>query len=237
MARYINRFAAANIILRTEVTKLVFIQGEAHPFVEKPALVAQFRQGLESSFERQYAIAAFSNKLIHNEDGTVSFGEYLVAPTTLGNEPAAQMRLGGAFPDLQSRTIALPNMTQMLNVDGYDITQKMSTFDTEWPGWSKEDKAEAERLLDAGAGQDYFKVGKTRVEPPWATYDEMRKGQGGYMKVIQFVKDGGYNPAAVLAYEEQLERPFDGIVNGLREYIDEILADQRDQEALTTQVQ
>lgn len=216
MAIYVSRYARDTQILKTGRTKLVYIQGEAHPFQEEPDLVAQFEPGLESNYERSFALAAFQGKLVYNEDGTVSFGEYLLSPE------GHQMRIGGAMPDTQGRTIGIPGMSEPLQTAAYDITQKMGRFDTSAQGWDAKTEKEVIRLLDLHAGQDYFKVGQSRVTPPWPTYDQMRKGQGGYMKIVQYVKDGGFDPVAVLRYEEQLDEPFQGIIKGLTEHADEL---------------
>lgn len=240
MARYVSRYANDTRILRTDVVKLIRDNNnEWHPFTERAALVAYFRPGLESTYERNFAIAAFTGKLVYNEDGTVSFGEYMMSPANEGQFAHRQMRLGGALPETTAHTVSIPNMTQILQIEGYDITQKMGTFDTEHPfeqNWSDQDKRDAETLLDEHAGTDYFKVGRTQVRPPWPTYNEMRRSQGGVQAVVSRVKEMGFDPTMVLAYEEQQDDPVTGIVTGLKDYYAELFEKQQQDDALQVEV-
>lgn len=237
MARYVSRYAQPVIILRNDESKLVYLEGSdrAHREVTKRALIAEFQPGLESTFEKNFARAAFAGKLKYFEDGTVSFGDYMLTPMLHDGE-MHEMRLGGALPDTAPFTRAIPDTNIILEIDGYDITQKMSTFDTTQQGWTPEEQKEAERLLDMNAGVDYFKVGKTKVAPPWPSYDEMRQGQGSHQRVYQQVKDLGYNPAMIVAYEEQMDDPKQGIINMMGKLHEEIVAEQAEREALTTRV-
>lgn len=231
MARYVSRIAKDCRILRADRVELVLNSaGERYPVQVQAPLIAQFQTGLESTYERNFAIAAFTGRLVHNTDGTVSFGDYLLSP--FGDE----MRIGGATPNPHDSDVAIPGMTHVLQLSGYDITQKMSTFDTAWPKWSPEDERLAEELLDRDAGLDYFKVSKTRVAPPWPTYDEMRDVQGAHMSIPKRVRELGFSPDAVIAYEEQFEVPKQGIIDALRALNEESAAKAAEDASLTVTV-
>ena len=232
MARYVSRIAKDCRILRADRQELILnSNGERYPVQVQAPLIAQFVPGLESTYERNFAIAAFTGRLVHHpEDDTVSFGDYFLSP--FGDE----MRIGGATPNPHDSTVAIPGMSQMLMINGYDITQKMSTFDTKWPGWSAEDEKLAEQLLDKDAGLDYFKVSKTRVAPPWPTYDEMREVQGAHMSIPKRVREMGFNADAVIAYEEQFESPKQGIIDALKALGVEAAEKAREDASLTVTV-
>ena len=240
VARYVSRYANDTRILRTDEQKLVYTkEGDVYPVQSRPALVAYFQPGLESTYERNFAIAAFTGKLQYNEDGTVSFGEYMMSPANFGQYAHRSMRLGGALPETTAHTVSIPNMTQILQIEGYDITQKMGTFDTENPfeqNWSREDKREAERLLDLNAGTDYFKVGRTKVQPPWPTFDDMLSQPGSHLAIPKQVRDMGFDPSMVLAYVETLDKPYEGLVKELTKLYEELVAEAQENDALQVEV-
>lgn len=92
---------------------------------------------------------------------------------------------------------------------GHDETawKRLSFYDTDleavrlgWPDEIKE-RVEARLLAGVGYGTDYIMVEKPRLEPPWPTYDQLRKPS----EIVQVVKTTGIDPALVIAYEMENE--------------------------------
>lgn len=61
--------------------------------------------------------------------------------------------------------------------EGESPLRRISAYDTdlaaERNGWDAATKASVERLLDAQQGQDYFRVDRPRLSPPWPLYDNL----------------------------------------------------------------
>lgn len=79
---------------------------------------------------------------------------------------------------------------------------RLSVFDTDEQakalGWTVEDKAEFEAVLDAGQGEFYFKVENEPAAKPWENYDETPAGQ-----VVKTAALIGCDLRVVLAYERE----------------------------------
>lgn len=92
--------------------------------------------------------------------------------------------------------------------DGEEPVKRISAYDTdlaaERGAWSKETKAQVEKLLDAQQGQDYMRVDLPRHSVPWPTYDEIDSAE----QIALITAASGHNVDEVLAYErENMNRP------------------------------
>lgn len=87
---------------------------------------------------------------------------------------------------------------------GYDENPatRLSVLDTDElahaQGWTAEEKAEIEELLDNGQGEFYFRVVRERAEKPWGNYDETPAAQ-----IAATATMIGADIGAVLAYERE----------------------------------
>lgn len=94
--------------------------------------------------------------------------------------------------------------------DGEDPVNRISSYDTDEEaklnGWTPEEKAAVEHLLDTQATSDYFRVEKPALLAPWPNYDELVP-QGRRTKelvaeqIAETVKTLGIDREAVIAYE------------------------------------
>lgn len=76
-------------------------------------------------------------------------------------------------------------------------------------GWSPEDKALVEEILDKGAGTLYVRADPPRIPAPWPNYDKIVGEDADVaFAVTRKVQEDGYSPSDVAAYESQgLARP------------------------------
>jgi hypothetical protein len=94
--------------------------------------------------------------------------------------------------------------------DGWNPDLMFSVFDTESIGNEENRKHAEERLLnDASMGNHYIQVSGRKLDPPWPTYENMqgKKGKPTAALICDMIRDGGYDPDYVIAYELQRERP------------------------------
>lgn len=101
--------------------------------------------------------------------------------------------------------------------DGEDPIGRLSLYDTDAEadrhGWTPEEKAEIEAVLDAGVSSDYFRVEKPRLTAPWPSYDDLlpqgrRTAELVAEQIAETVKTLGLDAEGVIAYElENRNRP------------------------------
>jgi hypothetical protein len=76
---------------------------------------------------------------------------------------------------------------------------------------NEEDRLYTEKRLveDASNGNHYIQVTGKKLDPPWPTYEQMqgKKGQPTSALICNMIREGGYDPDYVIAYELQRERP------------------------------
>jgi hypothetical protein len=93
-------------------------------------------------------------------------------------------------------------------------------------GWSPDRKRAVEDALlnNPDHGSLYKVYVPEKLPPPWPTYDEMRgRGRGGATTadmIVEFAVRGGYDLAAVIAYEQQ-NRNREDVVAALRAKLEE----------------
>lgn len=195
--RYVSRSANYKLIARNEQEYEIYEQvgGNLIPKVlSKPILVCEFKHGVVPPDEAYAAMMHWN--------GT---------PSTR-TEPDRMDSMGRSVPDVFG---AVPNQHSVPIRDGLGritgVTEasrpeySFSLFDSEWIS-DKEDRAIAEEALaeNADNGVWYVKVEKAQIPAPWPGYDKMRGKSGKPVEdqIIDMIKNGGFDPNIVLAYEK-----------------------------------
>lgn len=81
--------------------------------------------------------------------------------------------------------------------------RRLSVYDTDEQakahGWDAEKKAQVEATLDAGTGENYFRVEQPAAPLPWPSYDDVRSADD----VVTIAATIGVDLSVVLAYERE----------------------------------
>jgi hypothetical protein len=184
-------------------------------------LVAIFRD-IGQSPRPSYDIAFASRTFLRPEDwrGASPWDE------TTGH------RMLGATP-LQ-RPQALGTAQNVTGItDAYDPRSMFGVFDLAWIPEGAEREL-AGRVLDThtALGTEFIRVEYDAIPLPWPSYPKMRAGQGAHNKVLAFVRDGDYDAAYVIEWEQAQDDTKQGIVNAMQGLLDERRASAEDAAAM-----
>jgi hypothetical protein len=182
--RFVSRHANYTFIARPDQVQMVLTtNGTMAPQTVVAAIQCDFQHGLvrpeEAEMAKQHWLG-FGRR----EDGTaIAYG---ATPTTVVGVVNGQAH------------------------DGWNPDLMFSVFDTDTIP-NEEDRAYTEKRLveDASNGNHYIQVTGKKLDPPWPTYEQMqgKKGQPTSALICNMIREGGYDPDYVIAYELQRERP------------------------------
>ena len=182
--RFVSKHGNYTFIARPDTVQMILGPGGAMmPHTDQSAIICDFTHGMVRPDEAIMAAEKWMG-MGQRQDGTpIAFG---------------------AIPSGQSGVV---------NGQAHDSWQPaltFSVFDTENIP-NKEDREYAEKRLleDASNGNHYIQVGHRPLDPPWPTYETMqgKKGKPTAALICDMIRDGGYDPDYVIAYELQRERP------------------------------
>jgi hypothetical protein len=182
--RFVSRHANYTFIARPDKVQMVLTtNGTMTPQTVVAAIQCDFQHGLvrpeEAEMAKQHWLG-FGRR----EDGTaIAYG---ATPTTVVGVVNGQAH------------------------DGWNPDLMFSVFDTDTIP-NEEDRTYTEKRLveDASNGNHYIQVTGKKLDPPWPTYEQMqgKKGQPTSALICNMIREGGYDPDYVIAYELQRERP------------------------------
>lgn len=154
---------------------------------------------------------------------------------------AAEFRKGGAVPEYAREAVSrLPQFYRGLGMDEDPYT-RVSWFDSllaqQENGWTDEERKIVEDALVDGQGVYFVVADQPLLAPPWPAYDSLvavgrRTADMVAEKILEKVVEDGYDPAYVLAYEEQhANRPYvvaalQGLVAPVEDDGDEVEAEE-----------
>lgn len=80
-----------------------------------------------------------------------------------------------------------------------------------------ESKLNADTSLNRPQG--FILLDGVTAKKPWPNYPT--EGQGRHMKIAAKVKEDGYSPAEIIAFEETLDKPGEGVINAMKSLLEE----------------
>lgn len=132
---------------------------------------------------------------------------------------------------------------------GYDPVHMLGKFDTatdiRYEGQLDAEtptEADVRRLIESklmsdsslNGPQGFILLDDVVVERPWPNYPT--EGQGRHMKIIAAVKEMGLDPATIIAFESSLEKPGEGVINGMKALLEERTAEDAEADALSAEI-
>lgn len=132
---------------------------------------------------------------------------------------------------------------------GYDPVHMLGKFDTatdiDYEGQLDVEtptKADVRKLIEDALMRDsslngpqgFILLDDVAIEKPWPNYPV--EGQGRHMKIIAAVKEMGLDPAGIIAFESSLDKPGEGVINGMKALLDEQAAEDAEADALSASI-
>ena len=211
--RFVSKHANFTFIARPDKVQMVVGPGGTNiAQTIEPALVCDFRHGLvrpeECELAKQHWLGFGSR-----DDGTlVAYG---ATPTTV------------------------VGVVNGVAHEGWNPDLMFSVYDTEEIA-NEEDRAYVEDRLknDHGNGREFIQVSGKQLVPPWPNYEDMKgvKGNSTAQMICTMIREGGYDPDYVIAYELSRERPRYEITKAIEELKVEMAAVAAEDASLVREV-
>lgn len=211
--RFVSRHSNYTFVARPDQVQMVLNNGGAMiPQTVVPAIICDFQHGMvrpdEAEMAKQHWLG-FGRR----EDGSIT--AYGATPTTVVGVVNGQAH------------------------DGWNPDLMFSVFDTESIGNEEDRKYTEERLLnDASIGNHYIQVSGKKLDPPWPTYETMqgKKGKPTSALICDMIREGGYDPDYVIAYELQRDRPRYDIPKAIEALKEELAAEAAENASLVREI-
>lgn len=211
--RFVSKHGNFTFVARPDTVQMILGPGGAMmPHTVQSAIICDFTHGMVRPDEAMMAAEKWMGLGTRSDGTPIAFG---------------------AMPSVQSGVV---------NGVAHDSWQPMMTFsvfDTDTiPNAEDREYAEKRLLEDAGNGVHYIQVGHRKLAPPWPTYEEMKgiKGNSTAQMVCRMIKDGGYDPEYVIAYELQRDRPRYEITKAIEEMKLELAAEAAEDASLVREI-
>lgn len=133
---------------------------------------------------------------------------------------------------------------------GYDPIHQLGKFDTlvdiDYTGQpealSPEGSAELRRLVESklladtslNGPQGFILLDNVVIEKPWPAYPT--EGQGRHERIEKHVREGGYDPNLVIAFESSQEKPGEGVIKRMEALLEEQKAVDAENAALGAEI-
>jgi hypothetical protein len=211
--RFVSRHSHYTFVARPDVVQMVIGPGGVMiPQTVQQSISCDFQHGMVRPEEMEMAKQHWLG-FGRRDDGTLS--AYGATPTTVVGVVNGEAHEGWN-PDLM-----------------------FSVFDTDSiPNEDDRKECEDRMLNDAGNGNHYIQVSGKKLDPPWPTYEQMqgKKGQPTSALICNMIREGGYDPDYVIAYELQRERPRYDIPKAIEALKVELAADAVENASLNREI-
>jgi hypothetical protein len=211
--RFVSKHGNFTFVARPDTVQMILGPGGAMmPHTVESAIICDFTHGMVRPDEAVMAAEKWMGMGSRTDGTPIAFG---------------------AIPSGQSGVV---------NGVAHDSWQPMltfSVFDTESiPNEADRAYAEKRLLEDASNGNHYIQVGHRKLDPPWPTYEQMqgKKGQPTSALICNMIREGGYDPDYVIAYELQRERPRYDIPKAIEALKEELAAQAVEDASLAREI-
>lgn len=211
--RFVSRHANFTFVARPDTVQMVLGSGGVMlPQTVVPAIQCEFQHGLvrpdEAELAKQHWLG-FGRR----DDGTMI--AYGATPTTV------------------------VGVVNGMAHEGWNPDLMFSVFDTDTIPNEEDRKYAEKRLLeDSSNGNHYIQVSGKKLDPPWPTYEDMKgvKGRSNAQQVCEMIRQGGYDPDYVIAYELARERPRYEITQAIEKLKGELAAEAAEDASLKREI-
>lgn len=225
MSLFVSVSPELEIVIRRDIPGTITNQyNQSESVVIRPVLYARFKPKALDAGQRVRADLAFTRLNPEHPYGATPYRDGSV--------------MGSQFSDFIDEDSPEP-------YKGYNPIHQLGKFDTatdinydgqlcdETPTEADVRKLVEKKLLadtSLNGPQGFILLDDVTIEKPWPSYP--LEGQGRHKTIEKHVREGGYDPRIIIAFESSQEKPGEGVISTMEALLAEQAAEKDEQDSL-----